>query len=321
METNTLKSSSTFAADIKAGFSKIQKSIPFKYFYDERGSWLFQQIMQLPEYYLTSSEIEILKAYQNALLTKFKKGKKAFNLVDLGAGDATKTKILLEAYHQQNVNFKYSAVDLSDSILTALTESVHAVYPELNYDALNMDYWQAMEEVQSFDGRNVVLFLGANIGNFNFDESVDFLRRLKSYLKSDDYLLLGFDLKKRPEIIYKAYSDSKGITAAFNLNLLHRINNELGANFKTNYFRFYPYYNPSNGELVSHLVSLKEQQIYISELDMQVQFDQWDTIHTEVSKKYTINEIKVLLEHADLEIEELYYDHRSYFVDVLIRKK
>lgn len=306
-----------FSQDIREGFSKQLKSIPFKYFYDERGSWLFQQIMQLPEYYLTDCEIEILDTYKDDLLDLFIDKNNTFNLVDLGAGDATKTRTLIEYYYSKKINFTYSPIDLSKSILTALSESVHAVYPELKYNPLNMDYWEALKKLNDTNERKIIMFLGANIGNFSLDESISFLTNLKSYLKSDDLLLVGFDLKKRPEIIYKAYSDSKGITAAFNLNLLHRINNELNANFITNYFRFYPHYNPQNGELVSQLVSLKSQIVDIKDLEMEVEFKQWDTIHTEISKKYTIEEIENLAELSGLKIKKIFFDKRNYFVDVL----
>jgi L-histidine Nalpha-methyltransferase len=311
-----------FAADIQEGLSKAQKSIPFIYFYDERGSWLFQQIMQLPEYYLPGCEISILEEHKMKMLNHFSSKKKAFNLIDLGAGDASKTKTLVQFYYENNVKFTYTPVDLSTSILSALSESLSAAYPELKYQALNKDYWEALEllkENSKKGERKVVLFLGANIGNFTKNESVDFLARLKNYLNPGDLVMIGFDLKKRPEIIYKAYLDSKGITAAFNLNLLHRINQELGGNFKPNYFRFYPYYNPQTGELMSHLVSLKKQIVRIESLDMNVEFEQWESIHTEISKKYTINEIETLATEAGFTVKEHFQDTKNYFVDSLLQ--
>jgi dimethylhistidine N-methyltransferase len=310
-----------FADNIQSGLSAVEKSIPYIYFYNERGSWLFQQIMQLPEYYLTTCEISILDRYKDELLDYFKAKKKRFNLVDLGAGDASKTKSLLQNYVEKGVDFTYTPIDLSTSILSALSESLDAAYPDLKHEAMNKDYWEAMEALSqnsSKTERKVVLFLGANIGNFTYEESVSFLTKLKSYLNPGDQVLIGFDLKKRPEIIYKAYLDSKGITAAFNLNLLHRINQELGANFKTNYFRFYPYYNPQTGELRSHLVSQKDQTVKIEALDLEVKFEQWESIHTEISKKHTIKEIENLATAAGFTIKEHFLDSKAYFVDTLL---
>lgn len=313
--------SQNFADDIQSGLSVAEKSIPYIYFYNERGSWLFQQIMQLPEYYLTACEVSILDTYKDTLLEYFKTKKKRFNLVDLGAGDASKTKSLLQNYVEKGVEFTYTPVDLSTSILSALSESLDAAYPDLAHQAINKDYWEAMEELQQGSSKNerkVVLFLGANIGNFTYEESVDFLTKLKSYLNPGDQVLIGFDLKKRPEIIYKAYLDSKGITAAFNLNLLHRINQELGGNFKPNYFRFYPYYNPQTGELTSHLVSQKDQTVTIEALNMEVKFEQWESIHTEISKKHTIKEVESLAKAAGFTVKEHFLDSKAYFVDSLL---
>ncbi len=309
-----------FAEDIRLGLSAKEKSIPFQYFYNERGSWLFQQIMQLPEYYLPACERSILEINKDRLLQFFQSKKQAFNLIDLGAGDASKTKTLLASYEQQGVDFTYTPVDLSTSILSALSESLNAAYPSLNFQALNKDYWEAMAEVkQGTDNadRKVVLFLGANIGNFTEAEGLEFLTQLKSFLAPGDLVLIGFDLRKRPEIIYKAYLDSKGITAAFNLNLLHRINQELGGNFKPNYFRFYPYYNPLSGTLVSNLVSLKKQTVRIEALDLDVEFDQWEAIHTEISKKFSIDEIETLATDAGYTVKEHFIDDKNYFVDTL----
>lgn len=309
----------SFEAAIQASLTQSQKSIPNHYLYDARGCWLFQQIMQLPEYYLTSCETNILTEHQGTLLEYFQAQKSDFTLIDLGAGDASKTKILLEAYTQAAAAFDYAAVDLSESMLSALSESLDAVYPDLNYQCLQMDYWAAMEQLaqQKNDKRKVVLFLGANIGNFQSTEVTNFLTTLKSYLAPGDLVLIGFDLKKRPEIIHKAYFDSKGTTAAFNLNLLHRINRELGGNFKTNYFRFYPYYNPQTGAVMSYLVSQKEQTVRIDALNLDLKFEQWESIHTEIAKKYSLSEIEALAKQTGFQIQDQLLDSKAYFVNSL----
>lgn len=310
-----------FAKNIHQGLTAAQKYIPCQYFYDERGSWLFQQIMQLPEYYLTACETQLLEQHQGDLLQAFRAGGRSFNLIDLGAGDATKTKSLIDPYVEQGVDFTYTPVDLAPSILSALSDSLDAVYEDnLNYQAMNADYWEAMEILQSGASqvRKVVLFLGANIGNFTTEESIAFLQRLKTYLQPGDLVLIGFDLKKRPEIIYKAYLDTKGTTAAFNLNLLHRINRELGGSFKTNYFRFYPTYNPQTGVLSSYLVAQKEQDVRIEGLDLTIHFDQWEAIHTEISCKHTQTDIEALATAAGYQIHAQYTDKKAYFTDVLL---
>lgn len=311
-----------FAQDILQGLTADQKYIPCQYFYDERGSWLFQQIMQLPEYYLTACETEILEKDHQTLLEAFQADGCRFNLIDLGAGDATKTKSLLSPYVEQGVDFIYTPVDLSTSILSALSDSLDAVYDtRLTYRAMNADYWEAMEELQAEadpNTRKVVLFLGANIGNYTSQQSIAFLQRLKTYLNSGDLVLMGFDLKKRPEIIEKAYLDTKGTTAAFNLNLLHRINRELGGAFKPNYFRFYPCYNPQTGVLSSYLVAQKEQAVRIEALNLTVQFEQWEAIHTEISCKHTQADVEALAEAAGYRIQGQYTDRKAYFTDVLL---
>lgn len=310
-----------FAQDIHQGLTADQKYIPCQYFYDERGSWLFQQIMQLPEYYLTACETQLLEQHQGELLEAFCAGDRSFNLIDLGAGDATKTKSLISPYVKHGVDFTYTPVDLAPSILSALSDSLDAVYEDsLNYQAMNADYWEAMEVLKSSgsQARKVVLFLGANIGNFITEESIAFLQRLKTYLEPGDLVLVGFDLKKRPEIIYKAYLDTKGTTAAFNLNLLHRINRELGGSFKPNYFRFYPTYNPQTGVLSSYLVAQKEQDVRIEGLDLTIHFDQWEAIHTEISCKHTQIDIEDLAIAAGYRIQAQYTDKKAYFTDVLL---
>jgi dimethylhistidine N-methyltransferase len=319
--TFTIIMNERFAQDIKDGLQKTNKSIPSTYFYNERGTWLYHQIMQLPEYYLSHCETAILEQKKEAMLSHFSSGNKAFNLIDLGAGDGSKTKILLEDFLKKEINFRYTPIDLSPSILSALSESLDAAFPSLDYTAMQKDYWLALEELQETSNkkvRKVALFLGANIGNLTDENVLLFLQKLKNTLNKGDLILIGFDLKKRPEIIYQAYLDTKGTTAAFNLNLLHRINQEFDANFKPNYFRFYPYYNPQTGEVMSHLVSQKQQTVQIKKLDLEIEFDQWEAIHTEVAKKYTLNQINQLISTTGLQLKEHFLDDKSYFVNTLL---
>lgn len=310
-----------FANDVKAGLTAESKYLLPKYFYDARGSWLFQQIMQLPEYYLTKCESDIITHNTTEALDLFSKGNKRFNIIDMGVGDGLKTKILLEDLVAQKANFEYTAIDLSTAIMEILADSINAAFPSMDYTPMNMDYFEALEQLAANSKKNVrkvLLFLGSNIGNFTNEETVAFLAKVKSFLQKGDLLIVGFDLKKRPEIIYKAYNDTKGTTAAFNLNLLHRINSELGGNFKPNYFRFYPFYNPQNGELQSYLVSQKKQTVQIEALDLTVEFNQWEAIHTELSKKYSLSEIEGLADQAGFKVEQHLIDSKGYFVDTVL---
>ncbi len=312
--------STTFAEAVKTGLQQAKKSLPSTYFYNERGNWLYHQIMQLPEYYLNDCEIDTLTKQKEVLLQYFGAAQQPFNLIDLGAGDGSKTKILLDHFLKKGAAFEYTPIDIAPSTLSALSESLDAAFPTLRYQALNMDYWDALEQLQTNGSkdRKVVLFLGSNIGNLPAEQIQPFLQQLRASLHKGDLILVGFDLKKRPEIIYQAYLDTKGTTAAFNLNLLHRINQELGGNFKPNYFRYYPYYNPQTGEVMSHLVSQKQQTVRIEQLDMEVQFEQWESIHTEVAKKYTLSQIEQLAQDTGFALKQHFVDEKNYFVNTLL---
>ncbi|MBF9254271.1 L-histidine N(alpha)-methyltransferase [Pontibacter sp. 172403-2] len=306
-----------FATDVNDGLSQDQKSLPSRYFYDGEGSRLFQEIMELPEYYLTRAEYEVLTENKEAIAREFA-GAGFFHLIDLGAGDALKTKILLQQLTVQQSAFSYIPVDISGDILQQLSGSLQTEMPALSMQAVVGEYSKALEWLQANkSGRKVVLFLGSNIGNFKADESRNFLCSVRAYLQPGDKLLMGIDLRKDPDVILRAYDDAAGVTAAFNLNLLRRINRELGGNFDLDQFRHYALYNPQDGVMRSYLVSKKEQEVYIRDLQKSFHFAAWETIHTENSHKYTLPQVQDLGMACGFTLQTVFQDKNKRFADVL----
>ncbi|MFD2515542.1 L-histidine N(alpha)-methyltransferase [Pontibacter locisalis] len=306
-----------FAKDVADGLSQKQKHLPSRYFYDGKGSQLFQQIMDLPEYYLTRAEFEVLTDNQEAMVQHFAH-EGFFHMIDLGAGDALKTKILIRQLTKQQSSFDYVPVDISGDAMKQLTKSLQEEMPEVGVQAVVGEYFKALQWLQQNKSeRKVVLFLGSNIGNFEMKESVEFLCSMRSYLGAGDKLLMGVDLRKDPDTILNAYDDAAGITAEFNLNLLHRINRELGGEFDVDQFQHYAMYNPLEGVMRSFLISLKEQDVYIRDTGRTFHFDAWEAIHTENSHKYFIEQVKELGQQCGFKIETVFYDSRRGFADVL----
>lgn len=306
-----------FAHDVAEGLRQKQKSLPSRYFYDGTGSRLFQQIMELPEYYLTRCEVEVLTENRKDMAQQFSKGD-FFHLIDLGAGDALKTKILLKELSNQQSNFDYVPVDISGDAMQELSESLRQELPQVKVEAVVGEYFQALEWLQENKSeRKVVLFLGSNIGNFEIADSIDFLSSIRSYLQTGDQLLMGVDLRKNPETILKAYDDAAGVTAAFNLNLLHRINRELDADFDVNQFCHHAIYNPLEGVMRSFLVSKTDQEVHIRKANLKVHFDAWEAIHTENSYKFNIPQVEELGQQCGFKIESVFYDSQRRFADVL----
>ncbi|MBK0404675.1 L-histidine N(alpha)-methyltransferase [Adhaeribacter sp. BT258] len=307
------------ARDVLAGLTQTPKSLSSKYFYDGAGSKLFQQIMELPEYYPTRTEFKILEEQQAEIagffgLTDF------FHLVELGAGDGLKTKILLRQLLHMKADFEYVPVDISGDILKQLESSLQTELPALRTESFAGDYFKALHWLQhNKEGRKVVLFLGSNIGNFEDNGDLEFLQEIRKYLKPEDKVLVGFDLRKDPRTIRQAYDDAAGVTAAFNLNLLKRLNRELGADFNLKQFEHFTDYDPLEGVVKSYLVSKKQQTVTFSALNHRVSFAAWEAIHTENSHKYTPAQIEELGKKAGLKSEQFFTDEKHYFADVLFR--
>lgn len=315
-----VKFDQTFAKDVVDGLSRDPKQLSSKYFYDKKGDELFQAIMRMPEYYLTDCEYSIFNQQKANILNAI--GRADFELIELGAGDGFKTKVLLEHFLQEEVPFVYRPIDISQNVLDGLQTELQQQWPDLAVRPLKGDYFKMLEQLHSENGqRKVVLFLGANIGNYTRTEALRFLINLREQLDPEDLLLIGFDLKKDPEVILKAYNDPAGITAAFNLNLLTRINRELGGNFDLEQFSHWETYHPITGEAKSYLISHREQEVEISAVEKSFQFDAWEAIDVELSLKYNPKEIKALARAAGFRIIEHFYDDKNYFVDSLWRVK
>jgi len=312
----------TFAEDVLEGLTSTPKYLSSKYFYDEKGDALFQQIMGLEEYYLTNCEFEVFSTRKEQLLSWFLKNTQHFNLIEFGAGDGTKTKVLLDYFLSQDTQFRYMPIDISANVLEILAADLHKQFPNLDVKTLNDDYFEALHSLNLMNHtQKVVLFLGANIGNFSREEAKKFMQHLAEEMSPNDLLLTGFDLKKDPDIILAAYDDAKGVTRDFNLNLLHRINKELGANFDVDAFKHQPLYDPITGETKSYLVSKREQNVHIAALDRTITFNAWEAIFMEVSQKYNVEWIEELAKESGFVVCEHFYDHRNYFVDSLWRRR
>lgn len=307
-----------FKEELNEGLSRKPKSISSKFFYDAIGDNLFQQIMQLDEYYLTRSEFSIFNQQSQQILEHISPSSKEFNLIELGAGDGSKTKILLNHFIDQGVDLSYYPVDISKHILNELESDLSKEIPDLDCRTINEEYFSALNTIKEINNKpNVVFFLGSNIGNFSPEAVHTFFSSLRASLRPGDMFFIGVDLKKDPELILKAYSDSKGVTAKFNLNLLTRANKELDANFDLDAFKHYASYNPENGEARSYLISLKEQSVHIGALNKDVLFLKSEYIHTEISKKYNLSELQVLAEDHGFEVKKHFIDKKEYFVNSL----
>jgi dimethylhistidine N-methyltransferase len=311
----------SFAQDVDAGFSAPRKFLHSKYFYDAKGDELFQRIMHLEEYYLTNCEREIFQTYRAELLGLFTNPIDTFQILEFGAGDGTKTKILLEYFLEAHADFTYSPIDISGSVLHGLGESLKKELPDLHFKGIQGDYFEVLKQFghHANDTRNIVFFLGSNIGNFDDQVRHSFLENVRKNLEVNDLLMVGYDLKKDPATILAAYNDREGVTRAFNFNLLDRINRELEGNIDLDNFIHYPFYNPSTGESRSYLISKKDQQVYLKALDKTYEFERWESIFTEVSRKFNLSEIRKMGSMAGFEVLEIFHDSREYFAEVVFK--
>ncbi len=305
-----------FADDVADGLAANPKTICCKYLYDEAGSRLFKQIMELEEYYPTRCELEILENHKEQIAAIV--GTVDFTLVELGAGDGLKTKILLSSFLEKGLQFRYVPIDISESALKGLTTEIKTVFCGLLVQGLTTDYFAGLKWLSRTDrNRSVVLFLGSNIGNFNPSEAETFLKHVRNSMNDGDFALIGFDLKKDVETMVRAYNDSKGVTARFNTNVLRRINDELGGNFDLNRFGYYSSYNPRSGAVESFLISRQKQEVSIEACRQTFPFDEWEPIHTESSYKFRESDFTGLAEKSGFEVRANFYDTRRFFVDSL----
>jgi dimethylhistidine N-methyltransferase len=306
----------SFARDVASGLTTPQKSLPPKYFYDERGSQLYEQICALPEYYLYRAELEILRTYAAEIHAEIGH----LTLVEFGSGNASKTRHLLRAYQRAGQPFRYCPVDISRKALWDTATRLLEEYSHIEIRAMHTDFAGQPEAIQAFHlEKKAVAFFGSTLGNFTPEESVEFLQRTAATMGPDDVFLLGIDLKKSPAILVPAYHDSQGVTAAFNLNVLHRINYELGGRFDPQSFEHMAVYNAERGRIEMHLRSRLAQRVPITKIEQPISFRKDETIHTESSYKYTVDEVRNLGYGANLVLRRTWFDARRYFLVALFQ--
>lgn len=310
----------SFFEDVKKGLTSKPKYLQSKYFYDDNGSRIFQEIMQMPEYYLTDSEFEIL-SMQSKQIMKAVDFEEPFNIIELGAGDGFKTFKLLEYLTSNSIDFTYIPIDISEEAVFLLEKKLAERLPDIKIKPKVGDYFSILNNTT--DEENVpclLLFLGSNIGNYDKEGAIDLLRLFAKNIKSGDKMLIGIDLKKNPATIHRAYSDPNGITKKFNLNLLIRINREMNADFKIDDFDFYCHYNPLTGEVKSYLVSLKDQTVTLNDIELTIDFKRNEIISTELSKKYSLLQIEKLAHNSGFTVNQNFMDCKHYFTDSLWEK-
>ncbi|HEY9098084.1 MAG TPA: L-histidine N(alpha)-methyltransferase [Thiobacillus sp.] len=278
-------------ADVLAGLAAQPKSIPPKYFYDEAGCRLFEAICKQPEYAVTRTEQALMAARLPEIAAAIGQ---VDCIIEPGAGDCCKVRVLLDALHPHQL----IALDIAGPALAQAAEPLAQDYPQLDVTAIGMDFIHELDAASPHiqPGRRLIYYPGSSIGNFSPAEAIAVLAHFRQLAGDTGQLLIGFDLKKNPEQLHRAYNDAAGITAAFNLNLLERLNSELGANFDLTRFRHYAFYNPQAGRIEMHLVSLAEQTVTVSGQSFQI--DLGESLHTENSYKYRSDEFSGIANNA-----------------------
>jgi L-histidine N-alpha-methyltransferase len=317
---DTHKVASPFARDVAQGLARTPKAIPSAYFYDDRGSALFQQITELPEYYLTRSEREILETYGPAIAARLPRT--PYRLIELGAGDGHKTVALLRHLLAAGHAIEYVPIDICAKSVLDLTAKIQQelVHPRLSVSGLVGDHFDALVRLRVTRPKpSVMLFLGSSIGNYSAGAARKFLRTARQLLRAGDQMLIGFDLKKDPALLIPAYDDSAGVTREFNLNLLDRMNHELDAEFDRAAFAHHATYNLRRGCMESWLVSQVAQRVPIRALQRVVSFARWEGMRVECSHKYNVEDVAALAAASGFNVERNFVDSRGYFLDALWR--
>ena len=313
---------SEFLQDVENGLNQTPKTLPSQYFYDAIGDRLFQDIMAMPEYYLTNSEAEIFEKQTKEIISSFEMDKEvSFELIELGAGDGSKTQHLLKELLEEHYNFTYLPVDISQNALDSLENRISKILPNLKIETKQGEYFQVLEDLFNDSQPKIVLFIGSNLGNMEDEISENFILQLGKELQPKDKVLLGLDLIKSEAIVLPAYNDAAGITRDFNLNLLHRMNEELGANFDLNNFSHEPEYIEKEGIARSYLKSNINQTVHFQSNGNSYQFDKGEKILTEISRKYNDEVLGKILSNSHLEIKHKFTDSKVYFADYILEKK
>lgn len=311
----------TFGEDVRRGLTATPKVLQPKYFYDELGSLLFGAICALPEYYVFRAESEILRARAGEIAAWLPG---PVRIVELGSGDARKTRLLIDALIVRQGSLDYLPIDVSPSALVQSSEELLSAYPNLRVTAWVADYHAALRAIRDEPGggnrykHTLVLFLGSTLGNLDPAERSEMLRSVRGLLSPGDAFLLGIDLKKPESVLIPAYDDPLGVTAAFNLNVLGRINRELGGEFDLRSFRHRARYDRELGRIEMHLESLRDQAVPIRGINLEAQFRAGETIHTESSHKFDPEQIVALAAESGMELRWSWFDRAKQFSSNLL---
>lgn len=301
----------TFADDVRAGLMAQPKTLPPKYFYDALGSYLFEAICQLPEYYLTRAETEIFEQHAAEIVAQLPR---LTSIAEFGSGSAIKSRYLITAVLAWQHSLHYQPIDISPEILRQSAKALLESHAGLSITGYVCDYLQQMPALERReDGQVLVLFLGSNIGNYTPEEARTLLERMRQEMQLGDGLLLGADLRKAKEVLEAAYDDALGVTAAFNLNVLLRINRELGANFDLKQFAHRAVFNEAQSRVEIHLVSRVAQTVRLDSLKLNIEFQAGETIHTENSYKYDATRLAELAQSASFAPVRTWLDQHSLF--------
>jgi L-histidine Nalpha-methyltransferase len=305
--------SSPVAVEVLNGLTERPKSLSPWLFYDQRGSQLFEEITELPEYYVTRTERQILAEHAEEIVSAAAGGRD-LSMIELGAGTATKTGLLLNAAVGLQGSVTYRPIDVSETALEEARTRLEAELPEVTVEPIVADYTEGMRQNgASHTGRKLVLYIGSSIGNFSPADALEVLRGVRAQLLPGDCLLLGTDMVKDVDTLLAAYDDAAGVTARFNLNVLVRINRELDANFNPNLFRHRARWNEQHSRIEMHLESLLAQKVALRALDMEVRFARGETIHTENSYKFTDERVVALLTRAGFKLRQQWSDPNHWF--------
>ncbi len=317
VSTSSKTKTEQFYVDVITGLQATPKRLNSKYFYDANGDKLFQDLMNCEEYYPTKCELEIFAEKTAEIATALTGDGDAFDLIELGAGDALKSSYLLKYLLEQNVDFTYLPIDISDNVISYLNITLPVVLPGLQITGLNGDYFDMLKQAaERPHKRKVVMFLGSNVGNMPVNEAVDFCREIRGYLSTGDMMLIGIDLKKDPKTVLAAYNDKEGITKRFNLNLLERINRELNADFDVTQFEHYPVYDPETGACKSYLVSGTDQVVKINGQE-NIHFLKDECIFMEISQKYTVAQTNHMASASGFKTVNHFFDQKKWFIDAV----
>jgi len=319
---NLYKNNDNFENKIKdeilIGLKSKAKNVSSKFFYDEKGSKIFDTITNHQDYYLTNKEIEILGILKNELPKLLNEN--IIDVIELGPGDGSKSKILIDGFLENNYKVNYYPIDISIQALSDIRKNLN-INSNLKITGIHAEFIEGLNYLKNKSkNKKLILFLGSNIGNFNKSKSKSFIKEIKINLNKSDSILIGFDLKKDIKVLTRAYNDSSDLTKKFNLNLLTRINNLFNANFNLNNFDHNGIYNAHLGAMESYLISKKKQKVFFRKVNTIIEFSEYEAIHVEYSFKYNKQDISDLLQQNNPDKIKYFYDKKKYFTDVLYIK-